>query len=115
MESNEEPKPRQMPKPDIVIKNFSTALPFYSAKVSRNAMVLLALASHFRICGANLYQIISNHDLAAQLFMSYGKFMRAKKELKDKSLLDYNGQPGDYSNLIANWEKATGEKWEADL
>ena len=106
------------PKPEVVLKNFVLAAPFfYAAKdgVGRPACTLLALASNFRLWGANLYRLFSNENLEKMLGLSHGQLMRAKRQLRDKGLLDYDGNPGDYTHLKKRWEERTGYEWEGDL
>jgi hypothetical protein len=98
-------------RPDIVIRSRHAPMFFMGAKVSKESLVILGLAWQFRHFGVNLYRVFSNRELAKQMFTSEGKFMRAKRELRDKNLLDYDCEPGDYSELIKRWEKATGVTW----
>ncbi len=106
----------KVPKPEVYISSFTTAAPFYQAKeVSFTARCLLAMASNFRLRGANLYKLCSNESIERILSLSHGQFMRAKKQLKDAELLDYEGNPGDYSHLIERWEKCTGGQWRYEL
>jgi len=107
---------KQIPKPEIKIISFTVAAPLYSIKeIPRVARELLAFASNMRIHGCNVYKLMSNHGIAKALNLSYGQFMRAKKILKDKKLLFYNGTPGDYTQIKESWERANNEKWEYDL
>ena len=105
-----------LPKPSIHIGSFAIAAPFYQAKeVTFAARSLLALASNCRTHGINLYKATSNEAIERILGLSHGQFMRAKKLLRDKNLLDYEGRPGSYQHLIDRWESCTGEKWEWEI
>ena len=106
---------RQIPKPEIKIISFTVAAPFYLIKIPRVARELLAFASNMRIHGCNVYKLMSNHEIARALNLSYGQFMRAKKILRDKKLLFYDGRAGDYSKVKEEWERSNNEKWEYDL
>lgn len=103
---------KQIPGPEIVIKTYVTASVFYCAtEVPRNARQILILASNFRTHGANLYELCSNEDIELALGFSHGQFMRSKKQLRDAGLLDYDGNPGDYSKIIQRWEIRNRAKW----
>ena len=107
---------KQVPKPTIYIGSFTTAAPFLQAKeVGFTARCLLAMASNFRLNGANIYKICDNADVERILGISHGQFMRYKKQLRDAGLLDYEGNPGDYTHLKERWEQVTGETWRYDL
>ena len=107
---------KQIPKPTIYIGSFTTAAPFFQAKeVGMSARSILALASNLKLHGGNLYKLCSNETIEKLFGLSHGQFMRAKKQLRDAGLLDYDGKPGDYAHLIARWEQCTGGKWEYDL
>ena len=109
-------KMKQLQRPKIHIETYSIAMPFLQAKeVGSNARFLLALASNFRIHGSNLYRLCSNEAIEILLGLNHGQLMRSKKQLRDASLLNYDGTPGDYSGLIQRWENITDKKWEYDL
>ena len=105
-----------LPKPDIYVGAFIIAAPFYQAKeVTFAARSLLALASNCRLHGINLYKAMGNEAIEKVLGLNHGQFMRAKRELRNAGLLDYEGCPGDYQHLIERWEQVTGQKWEFEL
>jgi len=107
---------KQVSRPTIYIGDFTVAMPFCQArKISGNAKMLLALASAFRLHGGNLYRLCDNTAIERMFGLSHGRFMRAKKQLRDAGLLDYEGKPGDYSELVERWEKINKAKWEYDL
>ncbi len=106
----------KLPRPEIAVRSFITAAPFYQAKeVCYAARGLLAFASNFRMNGANLYRLCCNEGIERMLGLSHGQYMRAKKQLQDAGLLDYDGNPGNYDHLIHRWEKISGEKWGFEL
>ena len=49
------------------------------------------------------------------MHLSHSQFMRAKRELKEAGLVDYDGQIGDLTPLIREWEERTGEKMDCEL
>ena len=103
-------------RPLIYLGNFTVALPFMQAKeVSSDARLLLAMASNFRLHGANLYKLVSNKTLAEWNGWSVQKLQRMKKQLNDAKLLTYDGSPGNYNHLIEQFERITGEKYGEPL
>lgn len=103
-------------KPAIRVLSWTIAAPFYQVKeIPFNARHLLAFASNMRLHGINIYQAMSNHEIAYALQFSYQVFMRMKKILKDKELLFYDGTPGDYTFIEERYERDNGEKWEFGL
>ena len=102
--------------PEIYIARFNTAAIYLQAKeVNFLARNVLAMAANFRHYGANLYKLCSNESIERMLCLSHGQFMRAKRQLRDAGLLDYDGNPGDYSHLVERWERVTGGKWEYEV
>jgi len=107
---------KKVPRPTVNISSYCTISVFFRAtEVGHIARHLLCLASSFRTHGANLYELCSNESIEQILCLSHGQFMRAKKQLRDAGLLDYDGNPGNYSHLIERWERVTGEKWELEI
>ncbi len=117
--SSEDSIPRELrepSRPEVHLASFAIAAVFFQAKeVSFPARGLLALASNFKVYGANLYKLCSNETIEKMLGLNHGPFMRIKKQLRDAGLLDYEGNPGDYTHLKERWERMTGETWRYEL
>jgi hypothetical protein len=107
---------RQIPKPEIRVTSWTIAAPLYAIKgLPMKARHLLAFASNMRIHGCNIYKAMTNREIARELNFSYGQFMRAKKILKDRKLLFYDGTPGNYEKIKADWERENNSTWEYGL
>ena len=101
-----------IPKMQIFIKTVTIPMPFLSLRISPTAQYILAMASSLRTTsGGILYKMFTHKELARQLFVDTQKLSRAKRELRDKNLLDFKGNPGDYSECVKYWESVTGDKW----
>ena len=99
------------PRPIVFVGGADVPAPFAGASINGHSKLLLSMASNFRIHGANLYKLVSNKDLAKSLGIKLGPFMRCKRELRDKDLLNYDCEPGDYTELVKRWERISGHKW----
>jgi len=115
MESTEKTTKKRMPGPEIHLICFTTPEIFLQVDVSVMARLILSVVSNFRTHGGNLYKLCSNQALERMFSMSHSQFMRAKRELRDAGLIDYDGNIGDLTPLIEQWEKRTGKVWEYEL
>ena len=109
-------KLKQLPGPEITIKEWTQAAPFASySGLPLAARILLTVASNFATHHGNLYKQCSNNTIENMLGFSHSLLMRCKRQLRDKGFLDYQGNLGNLQPIIDEWEKQHNRKWEYRL